>query len=106
MNWLLRITTIGGLLGGLFLPPARGATIETEKSPPPAKGRIDFQRDIRPLFEARCYECHGEKKHKSGLRLDRQKSFLRGCDLGKATNVAGRSAVSILIQTIPTTHPD
>ena len=106
MNWLLRITTIGGLLGGLFLPPARGATIETEKAPPPTKGRIDFQRDIRPVFEARCYECHGDKKQKSGLRLDRRQSVLRGGDSGKPAIVAGRSGESILIQKITSADPD
>ncbi len=106
MNWLLRTTTIGCVLGGLFLPPARGATIETAGTPPPGRGRIDFQRDIRPLFEARCYECHGEKKQKSGLRLDRKKSVLRGGDSGKPALVVGQSGQSVLIQKITSADPD
>src|SRR5438270_10609530 len=41
-------------------------------APPPAAGvKVDFVRDIRPILARSCYECHGPKKHKAGLRLDR-----------------------------------
>jgi mono/diheme cytochrome c family protein len=30
----------------------------------------DYQRDIRPILDARCVECHGATKQKGGLRLD------------------------------------
>jgi hypothetical protein len=29
---------------------------------PPASAAVDFARDIQPLFEKHCYECHGPKK--------------------------------------------
>ncbi len=32
--------------------------------------RIDFARDVQPLFKNRCYSCHDGRKHKAGLRLD------------------------------------
>ena len=31
---------------------------------------IDFQRDIAPILEQRCWHCHGEDEQESGLRLD------------------------------------
>lgn len=31
---------------------------------------IDFARDVVPIFEARCLECHGPEKVKGDLRLD------------------------------------
>lgn len=31
---------------------------------------VDFVREVRPILEKHCYECHGEKKQKGGLRLD------------------------------------
>ena len=31
---------------------------------------VDFDREIRPLLEERCVECHGAKKTKANLRLD------------------------------------
>ena len=29
----------------------------------------DFSKDIRPIVEKHCYECHNEKKHKGDLNL-------------------------------------
>ncbi|OYW20716.1 MAG: hypothetical protein B7Z55_06865, partial [Planctomycetales bacterium 12-60-4] len=31
---------------------------------------VDFVREVRPILQKHCYSCHGEKKQKSGLRLD------------------------------------
>lgn len=41
---------------------------------------VDFVRDIRPIFEDRCYSCHGPEKQKGGLRLDIKAAALRGGD--------------------------
>ncbi len=30
---------------------------------------VDFAKDIRPILEKHCYECHNEKKHKGDLNL-------------------------------------
>ncbi|MEI6873298.1 MAG: c-type cytochrome domain-containing protein, partial [Verrucomicrobiota bacterium] len=29
-----------------------------------------FETDVRPILANRCYECHGDKKQKGGLRAD------------------------------------
>src|SRR6185369_4561273 len=71
----------------------------------PASG-IDFKRDIQPIFEQRCYECHGEKKQKSGLRLDRKSSAFKGGDSGKAAIVSGQSAASPLWQRVTSKDAD
>src|SRR5262245_56110446 len=39
---------------------------------------VDFVRDVRPIFTKHCYECHGEKKQKSGLRLDIKAAAFKG----------------------------
>src|SRR5262245_54655860 len=37
-----------------------------------------FATRIRPVLEANCFECHGARKQKSGLRLDSREAVLRG----------------------------
>lgn len=31
---------------------------------------VDFVREVRPIFEKHCYECHGAQKQKNDYRLD------------------------------------
>ena len=50
-------------------------------APVQAKGdgdEVDFQTQIRPIFEARCIGCHGPEKQKHKLRLDRRSGVFRG----------------------------
>ena len=66
-------------------------------SPQAAERPVDFERDIRPILAARCVECHGEKKHKAGLRLDVRKDALAGAQFGaEPVIVPGRAAESVL----------
>ena len=41
----------------------------------PAK--VDFARDVLPLFRQNCVSCHGPAQQTNGLRLDRRSSVLR-----------------------------
>ena len=40
--------------------------------------KVDYARDIQPLFEKHCYECHGAKQQKNGFRLDRRSRAMAG----------------------------
>ena len=68
--------------------------------------QVDFDRDIRPIFQARCYECHGEKKQKNGIRFDRKSSVFEGGDSGKSLIIPGKGSESILLQRLTTTDED
>ena len=40
--------------------------------------KVDYARDVRPILEKYCYDCHGPKQQFSGLRLDRKDSVQNG----------------------------
>jgi hypothetical protein len=60
---------------------------------------VDFDREIRPLLQERCIECHGEKKQKGELRLDAKFYAFKGGHDGPAI-VAGKTDKSPLYQRI------
>ncbi|MBA2117681.1 DUF1553 domain-containing protein [Bremerella alba] len=68
--------------------------------PPAAEKQIDFQRDIFPLLEAKCHDCHGEFGQEGNFRLDRKSSVLRGGDSGEPGIVIGKSEESHLIRLV------
>ncbi|WP_164102918.1 c-type cytochrome domain-containing protein [Candidatus Laterigemmans baculatus] len=56
--------------------PARGD--ELPASPVDEEGRIvSFERDIAPLLEAHCLECHGAENPKADFRVDDPEIFLQ-----------------------------
>src|SRR6186713_3028479 len=42
----------------------------------------DFARDVLPILQRSCFECHGEKKTAGGLRLDSAAALQKGGDSG------------------------
>ena len=67
---------------------------------------VEFAKDILPILEARCFDCHGPDKQKAGLRLDRRASMIRGGDTGQPTIVPGNSSKSFLIEVLVGSDPD
>ncbi|MGB8168756.1 MAG: PSD1 and planctomycete cytochrome C domain-containing protein [Chthoniobacteraceae bacterium] len=61
---------------------------------------VDFVREVRPIFEKHCYECHGETKQKSGLRLDVKAAALKGGEEHTPNIVPGRAKESSLIEMV------
>lgn len=58
-----------------------------------------FARDIEPIFETTCVECHGPEKQKGELRLDSVAALERGGESG-ALLIAGDSAGSLIVRRI------
>src|SRR5205814_9314163 len=67
--------------------------------PPAATRKVDFVKDIQPIFVENCYGCHGPKKQEALFRLDHKATALRGGELGPAI-VPGKSAESLLVQLV------
>ncbi|MBK5291648.1 MAG: ankyrin repeat domain-containing protein [Acidobacteriia bacterium] len=70
--------------------------ISAQAIPEPAQQKIDFDRDVWPVLESKCFSCHGAEKQLAGLRLDRRQLALRGGDYGKVI-LPGKSLESKLI---------
>jgi ankyrin repeat protein len=39
---------------------------------------VDFRRDVQPILQQNCIECHGPSQQKHGFRLDRRRDAMRG----------------------------
>ncbi len=76
---------------------AAWASLSAQSAQPPAAGQVDFTHDIQPILQSQCYECHGAKKTKNGLRLDRRTSALKGGDTGPAIE-PGNSEHSLIVR--------
>jgi hypothetical protein len=85
---------------------AIGAALACALDAARAADAVEFSNDIRPLLEKRCFECHGEKKQKGGLRLDRKADILRGGDSNHAPFVAGKSGESEMFKRATSDDPD
>lgn len=44
---------------------------------PQTPAKVDFARDVQPIFRQNCVGCHGPKKQNNGLRVDRRSSVLK-----------------------------
>jgi hypothetical protein len=66
---------------------------------------IDFPKEVLPVLEKRCFDCHGSKTQESGLRLDSRAALLKGGDFGAAV-IPGDPAGSHLIEVIVSTDDD
>lgn len=61
---------------------------------------VDYQRDVAPLLQQHCVDCHGPDVAEANLRLDTVLGSLRGGDSGEAAVVPGASDRSYLIAKI------
>ena len=60
---------------------------------------VQFEKDIRPILEARCVSCHGPDKQRGGLRLDRKADAQKGGDSGLAIQ-PGKSKDSLMLHRV------
>ena len=72
---------------------------------PSSEGLELFEKKIRPLLAEQCFECHGEKKTKGGLRLDSREGWTKGGESGPAI-VPGEPAKSLLIRAVGYANSD
>jgi hypothetical protein len=67
---------------------------------------VDFYREIKPILETKCYDCHQGKKVKGGLRLDVRETAFKGGNGDGPAIVPHRPQESALMQRVTSTDPD
>ena len=80
------------------------AAIALLAGPARAEETVDYRTRIKPIFQARCYACHGVLKQKGGLRLDTAKLAVQGGQEPAIT--PGNSASSPLIDRVSADEDD
>ena len=97
MNRLTRWLVLGcaaALLTGSVLARAQAPVPAT-----PATTVIDFARDIQPIFEQYCYQCHGQTTARGRLRLHAPEFIRKGGASGPAI-APGKSHDSLLMRRV------
>lgn len=90
-----------GYLSGLAIAVA-AATFTVSlaaQNPTQTPAAVDFARDIQPILQANCYECHGAQKTKAHLRLDSPAGIAKGGESG-AIFVPGNSEQSLIVRRV------
>ena len=88
------------LAGALVSAANPASSAQPAELPPPVDRKIDFMRDVDPIFVQRCYMCHGDDAAMNGYSLWRKKSAVRGGYSGKPGMILGDSANSRLIHLV------
>jgi hypothetical protein len=88
---------VAALLGGWTLVAVAAEPAAGPISPEQEKF---FEEKVRPVLATRCWECHGEKKQESGLRLDSRQAALDGGDSGERVVVPLEPDRSLLVKAI------
>ncbi|WP_421938402.1 c-type cytochrome domain-containing protein [Pedobacter sp.] len=104
---LILLMSITGHLGGslthgsdylsLALKNGGGMARPAIQAIPNIQEAYVYQQAIQPLFQNRCYSCHGPEKQKGKLRLDQEIYILKGGEEGH-TLVRGKADDSELIK--------
>src|SRR5262245_21834010 len=81
---------------GLFTALLDGAVVHFASA---QGGRVDFRRDIEPIFLANCYQCHGASKSSGQLRLDAKELAMKG-GISGAVLIPGNSKDSRLMKRV------
>jgi len=99
MNLIRLFTSIVSLSGPL-VPSALAADAEALRTT-----MMFFEKEVRPIFVKRCYECHSNTKQKGGLRVDHIGYLKTGGDTGPAV-VPGEPSKSPLMEAVRWTNKD
>ena len=82
---------------GLLACVSAGTAFAADGATKPAAKKVDFARDVAPIFAAHCNDCHGPDVQEGRLRLDAKTIVFKGGLSGK-TIVPGNSKKSLILR--------
>ena len=96
---MLSTLVVAMMVCGLNLKGAE--EVDISKLPAASDKKVDFIKDIKPLLEKSCFNCHGVKPRAKGKYFmnNREKAIAGGSSDEKAI-IAGKSAKSPLVHMI------
>ncbi|MCX7924627.1 MAG: PSD1 and planctomycete cytochrome C domain-containing protein [Fimbriimonadales bacterium] len=88
-------------LSYIGLPLALGGLVwnAPPPEPPPQQRKVDFAREILPIFKASCFPCHGPERRQGGLRLSNREEAFKGGISGRVI-IPGDAENSLLVKRI------
>jgi hypothetical protein len=101
-DWLIRVGSV--FLCVAWIPSAMSATEVLHTLPPAALHTIDFKREIKPILQVSCVQCHGRGKSAGRFSLEDREQALRGGVSGPAI-VVGDSGDSYLVELVAGVDP-
>jgi mono/diheme cytochrome c family protein len=81
----------------LTVPPVPEPQAAMPASSLAATSAIDFVRDIQPILERSCHDCHGGERQRGKFSLATRDSLLKGGQSGDPAVLIGNGAGSMLI---------
>jgi mono/diheme cytochrome c family protein len=70
------------------------------------EGKIDFAREVQPIFAKKCYKCHGPGEAEGGLRLNSREATLAKLESDEFAVVPGKADSSAIVHRITSTDKD
>ena len=75
---------------------------EIKSAKPDENAKVLFRREVLPVFQNKCLDCHGEDEQEGNLRLDSLTHIMRGGDSGEPVVLPGDDTNSYLVHLLLT----
>jgi mono/diheme cytochrome c family protein len=94
-----RSISLPGIAAALLAAVVSTASANAQAQPASPVQKVDFARDVLPVFRAHCFQCHAGSESQGGLKLDSRQALLKGGASGTSM-VPGQSGKSLLLSRI------
>ena len=81
------------------------AAVDATKLPAASTQKdITYAKDIKPILQASCFNCHGDRNPKGGINLTSLENVLKGGKDGKIVEV-GSGEKSLIVEAVSQLNP-